>query len=50
VRYPILYLIRTDKPAGWDPVTDAETDEEMMMYVGINLNNRPLYIMACHFI
>jgi hypothetical protein len=32
VGYPILYVIRRDKPAGWDPTTDAETDEEMIMY------------------
>ena len=28
----ILYVIRKDKPAGWDPVTDADSDKERIMY------------------
>ena len=32
VGYPILYVIRRDKPAGWDPATDADTDAEMITY------------------
>ncbi len=29
---PIAYVIRPDKPAGWDPVVDAATDFEQLMY------------------
>lgn len=29
---PIAYVIRPNKPAGWDPVTDASTDYERLMY------------------
>ena len=29
---PLAYVIRPDKPAGWDPVNDATTDYERLMY------------------
>ena len=29
---PIAYVIRPDKPAGWDPMVDATTDYERLMY------------------
>jgi hypothetical protein len=29
---PIAYVIRPDKPAGWDPAVDATTDYERLMY------------------
>jgi len=29
---PLAYVIRPDKPAGWDPVVDATTDYECLMY------------------
>ena len=29
---PIAYVIRPDKPAGWDPMIDATTDYECLMY------------------
>jgi hypothetical protein len=29
---PIAYVIRPDKPAGWDPVVDAVNDYERLMY------------------
>ena len=29
---PIAYVIRPDKPAGWDPVLDTSTDYERLMY------------------
>ena len=29
---PIAYVIRPDKPVGWDPVVDAATDFERLMY------------------
>ena len=29
---PIAYVIRPDKPQGWDPVVDAATDYERLMY------------------
>jgi len=29
---PIAYVIRPDKPPGWDPVTDAATDYERLTY------------------
>jgi hypothetical protein len=29
---PIAYVIRPDKPAGWDPLVDATTDYERLMY------------------
>lgn len=29
---PIAYVIRPDKPAGWDPAVDATTDYEKLMY------------------
>ena len=28
----ILYIVRPDKPAGWDPVADATSDKERIMY------------------
>jgi hypothetical protein len=30
---PISYVIRPDKPAGWDPNRDASTDYEKLMYL-----------------
>ena len=29
---PLAYVIRPDKPPGWDPVVDASTDYERLMY------------------
>lgn len=29
---PLSYVIRRDKPAGWDPVTDAVSEEERLKY------------------
>lgn len=29
---PIAYVIRPDRPAGWDPAVDATTDYERLMY------------------
>ena len=29
---PIAYIIRPDKPAGWDPAVDATTEYEKLMY------------------
>ncbi len=29
---PLAYIIRPDKPAGWDALTDAITDYERLMY------------------
>ena len=29
---PLAYVIRPDKPDGWDPVVDATTDHEALMY------------------
>ena len=29
---PLTYVIRKDKPAGWDPVTDAASAEETLIY------------------
>jgi hypothetical protein len=29
---PLAYVIRPDKPAGWDPIVDAATDYERLMY------------------
>ena len=29
---PLAYVIRPDKPAGWDPVIDATSDYERLMY------------------
>jgi len=29
---PIAYIIRPDKPAGWDPAVDATTEHEKLMY------------------
>ena len=29
---PLSYIIRRDKPAGWDPETDAENEEEKLIY------------------
>ena len=28
----ILYVIWEDKPAGWDPATDADSDKDRIMY------------------
>ena len=28
----ILYVVREDKPAGWDPATDADSDKERIIY------------------
>ena len=28
----ILYIVRPDKPAAWDPVVDATSDKERIMY------------------
>jgi hypothetical protein len=29
---PLAYVIRPDKPAGWDPIVDSATDYERLMY------------------
>jgi hypothetical protein len=48
---PLAYVIRPDKPAGWDPLTDAMTDYERLMYqlplagVVYNRDNKTVFLM-----
>ena len=48
---PLAYVIRPDKPAGWDPLTDATTDYERLMYqlpltgVAYNRDNETVFSM-----
>ena len=46
---PLAYVIRPDKPQGWDPLVDAATDYERLMYqlplngVAFNCDNEAVF-------
>jgi hypothetical protein len=47
---PLVYVIRPDKPAEWDPLVDATTDYERLMYQLVldgsanNRNNKAIFL------